>query len=134
MKISMLHHVSLATSNLERSTEFYKEVFGLRQIARPPLKSKGAWLAGGSLELHLISNSGGSFRDSLKIDTLDIHFAIRVEDFEAAMDRLAKKGFREDAPEGDPKRLAIKRNSAVGYPQAYLLDPDRNIVEINAAA
>jgi hypothetical protein len=27
----------------------------------------------------------------------------------------------------------INRKSPVGYPQAYLLDVDRNIIEINAA-
>ena len=64
MKISHLHHVSLAVTNLENSAAFYTDVFGMRQITRPPLKSKGIWLSGGSLELHLISNPAGSFRQS----------------------------------------------------------------------
>jgi hypothetical protein len=29
--------------------------------------------------------------------------------------------------------MIVRRNSMAGYPQAYLLDPDRNIVEVNGA-
>ena len=134
MKISHLHHVSLAVTNLENSAAFYMDVFGMRQITRPPLKSKGIWLSGGSLELHLISNPAGSFRQNRTINSHDFHFAIRVEDFEAFMAGLAAKGFREAAPEGDPLRITIDRKSLVGYPQAYLLDPDNSIIEINAAS
>lgn len=85
-------------------------------------------------KLHLIANPKGTFRKSSVIDTGDTHFALRVDDFEAAMRLLASKGFREDAAADDPARLLIKRNSAAKFPQAYLLDPDWNIVEINAAA
>ncbi len=133
MKISPLHHVSLVTSNLEGATEFYSDVFGFKQIARPPLGVPGSWFAFDSFELHLIAHPGGTFRNSSTIDTADAHFAIRVEDFEAAMRHFAAKGFREDAADGDPKRIAVNRKSPVGYPQAYLLDVDRNIIEINAA-
>ena len=134
MKISMLHHVSLVTSNLDRSIEFYCQKLGFRRIDRPPFKIGGAWLASGAVEIHLIDNASGTFRGEAVIDTGDTHFAVRVENFEAAMTFLAANGFRHDAAQGDPMRIAINRKSIAGYPQAYLLDPDRNIVEINAAA
>ena len=133
MKISPLHHVSLVTSNLERATEFYRDVFGFKQITRPPFGVPGAWFAFGSFELHLIAHPGGTFRNNSTIDTADAHFALRVEDFEAAMRHFAAKGFIEDAADGDPMRIAVNRKSIAGYPQAYLLDVDRNIIEINAA-
>ena len=133
MNISMLQHVSLVTSDLTRSVKFYRDVFGLEQIARPPFKSAGAWLAFGPFQIHLIVKPNGTFRSKSTIDTGDTHFAIRVEDFEAAMGQLAGKGFREDAAEGDPMRLLVIRDGVAGFPQAYLLDPDWNIVEINAA-
>ena len=133
MDISPLHHVSLVTSNLERATEFYRDVFGFKQIARPPFSVPGTWFAFGSFELHLIDNPGGTFRNNSTIDTGDTHFAIRVEDFEAAIRHFATKGFRENASDGDPKRILVNRKSTAGYPQAYLLDVDRNIIEINAA-
>jgi catechol 2,3-dioxygenase-like lactoylglutathione lyase family enzyme len=133
MNFSPLHHVSLVTSNLERATEFYRDVFGFRQIDRPPFSTAGTWFAFGSSELHLIVHPGGTFRNNSTIDTADAHFAIRVEDFEAAIRHFAAKGFREDAADGDPKRIVVNRKSTAGYPQAYLLDVDRNIIEINAA-
>ena len=132
MNISVLHHVSLVTSHLDRSVKFYRDVFGLEQIARPPFKSAGAWLAFGSFQIHLIVKPNGTFRSKSTIDTGDTHFAIRVEDFEATLGQLAARGFREDADEGDPMRLLVIREGVAGFPQAYLLDPDRNIIEINA--
>ncbi len=133
MKTS-IHHVSLATTDLARAAEFYGNVIGLKQLQRPPLRSKGVWFECGSLTLHLIANPAGSFRDSTRIDPRDMHFALRVEDFEAAIGELASKGFRQDAAEDDPMRIAIDRESLAGFPQAYVLDPDRNVVEINGAA
>ena len=44
---------------------------------------------------------------------------------------LTVNGFREDAAENDPMRVIVRRT---GFPQLFLLDPDRNIIEINGAA
>ena len=133
MKVSILHHVSLATADVSRSTQFYQDIFGLTQIPRPPFNFGGTWFALGPTQIHLVENHKGTLRASARIDPSDSHFAIRVEDFDAAMRHLAAKGFREDAPDGDPMRILILRNSIAGFPQAYLLDPDRHVVEINAA-
>lgn len=133
MKDGALHHVALVTRDLPRAVEFYRDVLGLSQVARPPFKSQGAWMFGDTLEVHLIAYAGGNFRSNNLIDIDDAHFAIRVDDFEGAMTKLAAHGFREDAPEGDPKRIRIIRQGVAGFPQAYFLDPDCNIIEINAA-
>ena len=134
MKVSFLHHVSLATADASRSIRFYQDMFGVELLPRPPFAFNGAWFALGPTQIHLVENTSGTMRQSTKIDPGDTHFAIRVEDFEAAMRHLAAQGFREDAAEDDPMRILILRNSIVGFPQAYLLDPDRHVVEINAAA
>ena len=47
--------------------------------------------------------------------------------------RAAAHGYTEAAVGDDPLRMIVRRNSMAGYPQAYLLDPDRNIVEVNGA-
>lgn len=134
MSQMLLHHVSIVTTDLERSVAFYRAVFDLEQIERPPFSSSGAWLACGGHQIHLIVNPSGTFRANPRIDSADAHFAFRTDDFEAFVGRLTAKGFRENADEGDPKRLLVVRNSVAGFPQLYLLDPDRNIVEVNAAA
>jgi len=129
----MLHHVSIVVTDIERSVAFYRDVFGLEQIERPPFSTVGAWFACGALQVHLIVHPTGTFRRAATIDTADGHFAFRTDDFEGCIRGLIAKGFREDASEGDPWRLRLRRDGPAGFPQAYLLDPDCNIVEINGA-
>ena len=40
----LLHHVSLVTTDPERSAEFYQSIFGLTRLDRPPFKIEGVWL------------------------------------------------------------------------------------------
>jgi len=128
-----LHHVSIITANLEKSLPFYRDVFGLTEIPRPNFSVGGASLACGRLQVHLIVNPEGTFRRSPTIDRNDWHFAFRTDDFDGVVERLTALGFREDLPQGDPKRLLIFRSSVAGFPQLYLCDPDLNVVEINGA-
>jgi glyoxylase I family protein len=131
---AFVHHVSLATSDLPRALAFYRDVLGLKQIDRPPFSIGGAWLEAGSSQIHLIDYPDGTFRRRSSIDNNDVHFALRVADFEAALTELSEKGYREDAAEDDPTRVLVKRTGLAGFPQAYLVDPDQHVVEINAAA
>jgi glyoxylase I family protein len=134
MHISGLDHVSLVTSDLDRSIAFYSKVLGLRQIQRPAFKSSGAWMASGTLELHLTMNDAGHLRHAPEIDTSDIHFATRVSDFPAMVKHLHDEGFSEDLPDGNPKRLVFRLDGPAPYQQCYLLDPDNHLIEINSAA
>jgi glyoxylase I family protein len=128
-----LHHINVIVTDLPRSLAFYQKLLGLTIMERPPFKTVGAWLASGTLQLHLTVHPPGSFRTS-NIDNDDCHFAFRTDDFDDALATLTAVGFREDAAEDDPMRVFIRRNSPAGYPQLFLLDPDRNIIEINGAA
>ena len=134
MQISALDHVSLVTSNLERSITFYHDVFKLERIGRPAFKSSGAWMASGTLEIHLTINPEGHLRPAPHIDTGDIHFAARVADFSAAVKHLESLGFSDKLPDGDQKRLAFRLDGPAPYKQLYLLDPDNHLIEINDAA
>jgi glyoxylase I family protein len=133
VQISALDHVSLVTTDLDRSIAFYRDILGLHQIQRPSFSSTGAWMASGNLEIHLTVNPNGHLRPETKIDTGDIHFAARVADFAATMKHLGAKGYREDAPDGSPKKLILRVNGPAPYQQAYLLDPDNHLIEINNA-
>jgi glyoxylase I family protein len=134
MDIDCLHHVALPCSDLERSRRFYQEVLGLTEIPRPALPVAGAWFrVGDHQELHLVvGDAQATFRGTKGMDTNDIHFAIRVSRYKQALEALTAKGYREDANPDDP--MGIKTSMRVGYPQIYILDPDRNIIEINAAS
>jgi catechol 2,3-dioxygenase-like lactoylglutathione lyase family enzyme len=128
-----LHHVSLTTRDLARSTAFFTEVLGFTQIPRPDFSVPGAWVKAGQVELHLIDFPQGSFRNTRSVGTDDIHFALRVTDFEGWIARLQQHGYRDDLDDADNKRLIIKRKSMAGYSQLYLMDPDCHLIEINAA-
>ncbi|WP_111563332.1 VOC family protein [Rhizobium sp.] len=128
-----LHHVSIITDDLDKSLPFYRDVFGLSEIPRPDFPVGGAWLACGSLQVHLVVHPEGTFRQRPVIDRNDWHFAFRTDDFEGVLERLAALGFSGDLPEGDPKHMLVFRTGLAGFPQLYLRDPDLNIVEINGA-
>jgi glyoxylase I family protein len=129
-----LHHVALNVTDLEKSRQFYRDVLGLQEIARPPFNFPGAWyqVGGPGQHVHLIVHDGATLRGSKGLDTRDIHFALRVRSFHAALDHLHSLGYREEAPAGDPLHLVVRPNATAGFPQIYVLDPDHNVIEINA--
>ena len=129
----ILHHTSIPVRDLGVSAEFYEELFGLKRLRRPPFSVDGVWLACGDGQLHLVENPSGTYRSQPAIDIADIHFAFWTDNFKGMVERLKAGGFSETAENGDPKRILVSRNGPAGFPQLYLLDPDFNIVEVNAA-
>lgn len=125
-------HVSLVVTDLARSVAFYRDVLGLSETRRPPFDFAGAWFSLGAHRLHLIVNPAGTFRARMHVDSRDTHFAVRVNRFDDALAHLARHGYREDVPDGDPRHLRVNRSRTAGYLQVYVTDPDRNIIEINA--
>ena len=131
MDILQLHHISLPTTDLGSSRRFYREVLGLVEIPRPAFPFPGAWFKLGDRELHLIGDQAVSQGGS-GTDPRQLHFAIRVASFGRAVERLRKLGYREDAEPSDPQHLVLLRQPLTNYPQAYLVDPDQHLIEINA--
>jgi catechol 2,3-dioxygenase-like lactoylglutathione lyase family enzyme len=131
LQIETLHHVSLPVTDLARARSFYSHVLELAEIERPPFDFPGAWYQVGDRHLHLIVGERSTFRSDKGIDSRDIHVAIRVRSYRGALQHLAAKGYRADAPDD---RLKLRENPTgkAGFPQIYLLDPDRNVIEINA--
>ncbi|MDB5083762.1 MAG: glyoxalase [Bacilli bacterium] len=120
-----IHHVSIVVTDLERAKRFYQEVLGLQEIKRPDFDFAGAWFAIGSQQLHLIVHSSSqTLRTEGGIDTRDGHFAVRISNFEQAIDHLEAAG------------IAYKANrvTKTGWPQIFCCDPDGNIVELNAGS
>ena len=127
-----LHHVAIIVTDLERSSAFYRALFGFEPITRPPFTIPGQWLGVGDLQIHLTVYPAGNFR-TRGVDNDDVHFAFRIDDFEAFVAHAEAMGFRAEAPEGDPMRMIVKRQGLAGFPQCFVCDPDRNTIEVNGA-
>jgi len=136
MEIGLLHHVTLTVTDLDRSKEFYRDVLGLREIARPAFPFPGAWFEVGETQhLHLIVHDEATFRAPHKgIDTRDVHFAVRVPSYRRALEFLRAKGYGENRDDRDFHKMEVKPKPTAGYPQIYIIDPDRHVIEINAEA
>jgi glyoxylase I family protein len=131
LHVETLHHVALPVSDLIRARLFYGTVLGLQEIARPAFDFDGAWYEVGDRQLHLIVSTDQTFRLGKSVNSRDIHFAIRVKSFRRALEQLQSNGYRPDH-ENPLLSLRVNRRATAGFPQIYLLDPDRNMIEINA--
>lgn len=130
IEISGLHHVSLPVTNLERSKAFYGDVLGLKEIARPAFEFAGAWYGVGDRQLHLIVHDKPTLR-TRAIDSHDVHFAMRVTSYRETVAFLQSRGYSSETRD-DTKRLRENQWGKAGFPQLFILDPDRHVIELNA--
>ena len=133
MEIRVLHHVSIAVSDLERSKVFYRDILRLTEITRPPFSFPGAWFqVGEHQQVHLIVHAAATVRGMKGIDTRDNHFAVRVSSYREAVEFLKSRGYTEDGDDLDLKKMKLQPHATAGFPQIYILDPDHHVIEINA--
>jgi catechol 2,3-dioxygenase-like lactoylglutathione lyase family enzyme len=157
----VLHHAAVPVRDAATSREFYATTLGLAEIDRPKkFKFAGAWFGLGDRHLHLIQpeddNDKVTFRaDGAGINSHDVHFALRVPGYRAALEHFLGLGYhantQDDAAQAeqklglepgtiafqegstDIKAMKVSVSGGAGFPQIYILDPDRNVIEINAA-
>ncbi len=128
------HHFQVTVTDLERSRAFYGAFLGLRELPRPPFDFPGAWflLANGQ-ELHIVCVPNPLWRAPRVMEIYENHIALRVPSFRTAVERLHAAGFHEDLPDDHQQKIVIKKHPPTGYPQVYFFDPDRHLLEWNAA-
>ena len=117
MRATGFTHVSIGATDLEESARFYKDFCGMEEVPSPDFSGPVRWLRVGNLQLHLfLDNSPAPQRH---------HFALDVDDFEAAYTKAEELGVR------DGGRYSTVRELPDGAVQMYLRDPAGNLVEIN---
>ena len=131
MKLT-LHHINLATENVDRMDAFYKDVLGLSdQVPGLPVldKKKGyagdvAFVSDGAIQHHLAQKDlGVGFRTGSVINPLEKgHIAYRTDDLAAFKAHLDAKG----VPYVDWGNTAV-----AGWSQIFFHDPEGNVIEVH---
>ena len=131
LEIETIHHVAVPVSDLARAKDFYGNVLGLKEIPRPAFPFNGAWYSAGNRALHLLVAEDPTFRAGKNVNSRDGHLAIRVKSFRRALEYLESNGYRPNHE--DPLRsMRLALHGPTGFPQIHIMDPDRNVIEINA--
>ena len=117
-------HATVFVRDLQKSTEFYEQVFGLERISEPFKDGKHVWFRVGPHEqLHVV---GGAI-EPVQLN-IDVHFAFRVASLTDFMAHLDQMHVRYRNFEGDGK-VTVRRSD--GVRQIYLQDPDGYWIEVN---
>jgi catechol 2,3-dioxygenase-like lactoylglutathione lyase family enzyme len=108
-----LDHVSVLITNVERSRRFYRDLLGLKEIAKPKTFDFVAlWFELGNQQLHLLLKDKADTRSPR-------HFALRVKDVNAAREYFRKCDVPFDETTPIPK-----------CDRFFIHDPDGNRIEI----
>lgn len=128
MTVQALEHVTIRCADLRRTRDFYVDLLGLAEGARPDFPFRGYWLYLGAVPVvHLVDarDKGSAWGGEPGVSEGDTgpfdHIAFRGHDFHAMRARLVAAGvtFRERIVPGG--ELA----------QLFVPDPEGVLVEIN---
>jgi glyoxylase I family protein len=113
LHITQIDHVSVLITDLERSRRFYRDILGLKEIAKPrTFDFSVLWFDLGNQQLHLLRKG--------RPDAISPrHFALRVADARQARAHFDNHGvaFQETTP-------------IPGADRFFVADPDGNRIEV----
>jgi catechol 2,3-dioxygenase-like lactoylglutathione lyase family enzyme len=111
--VTHIDHVSVLITDIERSRRFYRDLLGLREIAKPrTFKFPVLWFDLGGQQLHLLLKQKADLPSPR-------HFALRVKDVQAARECLRER----DIPLEETTLIP-------GCDRFFVYDPDANRIEI----
>jgi catechol 2,3-dioxygenase-like lactoylglutathione lyase family enzyme len=111
--VTHIDHVSVLITDIERSRRFYRDLLGLREIAKPRTFTFPAlWFDLGGQQLHLLLKPKADLPSPR-------HFALRVKDVQAARECLRER----DIPLEETTLIP-------GCDRFFVYDPDANRIEI----
>src|SRR6516165_5324815 len=117
LQVTQIDHVSVLITNVERSRRFYRDLLGLKEIARPrTFDFVVVWFDLGNQQLHLLLKD--------RPDTLSPrHFALRVADVSAARAYFRERG------------VATQETTPIpGADRFFIADPDQSRTRVKTSA
>lgn len=121
---AVLNHIAVYVTNLENSTAFYKNTFGLKQIPEPFKDGRHTWFTLGTAgNLHLIqgAKTKGDFDKNE-------HLCFSVASVDDFVVKLIKDNIAYENWEGAANKVTLRVD---GVKQVYFRDPDGHWLEVN---
>lgn len=119
-----LNHIALHVINLEKSTNFYKDVLQLQMIPEPFHDGRHTWFSiGDNSQLHLIQGA-----DEVIEHDKNSHLCFSVKSVDDFIVNLDKFNIDRINWAGDSKEPTIRVD---GIKQIYFQDPDGYWIEVN---
>ncbi len=120
----LLNHIALNVVDLEKSTNFYKEVLQLPMIPEPFHDGKHTWFSiGGNSQLHLIQRATAAIEHDK-----NTHLCFTVKSVDDFVVNLDKHKIERINWVGDSREPTVRVD---GVKQIYFQDPDGYWVEVN---
>ena len=123
-------HIAISVKDIEQTLQWYADIFGFERVRvfdRPDLKLKGAQMKLGNCKLEIFApyapHDLPDYRKTLETDLQTLgtkHFALTVNDLEAAHKELQKKG------------VSFLNEPSIGKTSKYVFckDPDGILIEL----
>ena len=135
LRLRAFNHVTLVVSDLQRSIDFYQELFGLPVESRQGSVTVALQVGGGPQHLGLTTSPSSGDRTP-RID----HLCLGLDgfDLDAVLQQLAKHGVSKSEQRG-PMRVQVRMRGAdlgggtAGTPEVYIGDPDGISLQIQDA-
>ena len=119
-----LNHIAVFVHDLTNTTEFYKEIIGLKMIPEPFHDGRHTWFQiGEHSQLHLIKGA-----KSVVAHEKDGHLCFTVSSMEAFISNLNKNNIPYESWLGVSNEMTVRPD---GVKQIYFKDPEGYWVEIN---
>ena len=128
-----IKHIAIATQDAAKTAEFYKEVFGLREIAQlESANANGFFLSDGNVNMAILDFQNDAVAGERRKDYSGIHhIGFEVENLEEVEKKLAEAG---SAPRDDINQaLGIAMPGAVhANVETKYTGPNGEIVDVSA--
>lgn len=118
-------HVALSVTDVDRSANFYRDVFDLEEIANRSRMAGIRWFSlSEGKELHLIS----VIKEEVTVNKA-VHFALKTPDFDRFVNKLASLNIPYSDWPGVSNKITLR---ADGVRQIFFQDPDGYWIEVNS--